>query len=161
MLIRKQGVKVALVLTALWVLGVFTFGCTTLKSDEAKPGTAKAPASAAAPTVYQDFGDVLVPSTLKVNSKDSFVMHSAGTTSGVLLLSGRVDANSLVTFFENRMPQDGWRKTGTFRGPRSLILFNKENRWCVIRISEGRLTTEVEIWVAPTLQPLAGTTLTR
>jgi hypothetical protein len=161
MLIKKQGVKVALVFTALLVLGVFTSGCTTLKSDEAKPGTAPAPASAAAATVYHDFGDVMVPSTLKVNSKDSFVMHSGGTTSGVLLLSGRVDANSLVTFFENRMPQDGWRKTGTFRGPRSLILFNKENRWCVIRISEGRLTTEVEIWVAPTLQPLAGTTLTR
>lgn len=159
MLNKKHGGKVAFVFTALLVLGAFTSGCTTLKSDEAKPG--KASASAAAATVYHDFGDVMVPGTLKVNSKDSFVMHSAGTTSGVLLLSGRVDANSLVTFFENRMPQDGWRKTGTFRGPRSLILFNKESRWCVIRISEGRFTTDVEIWVAPTLNPSAGTTLTR
>jgi hypothetical protein len=161
MLNKKQGCKMALVFTGLLLLGAFNSGCTTLKSDEAKPGTATASTPAAAATVYHDFGDVMVPGTLKVNSKDSFVMHSAGTTSGVLLLSGRVDANSLVTFFENRMPQDGWRKTGTFRGPRSLILFNKESRWCVIRISEGRFTTDVEIWVAPTLNPSAGTTLTR
>ncbi len=160
MLSKKKSGKMALVFAGLLVLTAVASGCTALKSDEAKSETATAP-GAEATTVYYDFGDVMVPRALKVISKDSFVMHTAGTTSGVLLLSGRVDATSLITFFENRMPADGWRKTGTFRGPRSLILFNKENRWCVIRINEGRLNTEVEIWVAPTLSPMAGTTLTR
>lgn len=148
-------------MACIWVLAsiVLATGCTTLKSDEPAPAADAAVAREGA-TVYHDFGDVMVPRQLKVNQKDSFIIHSAGTTSGVLVLSGNVDANSLVSFFENKMPLDGWRKTGSFRSARSLVLFSKQTRWCVISVSEGRFRTHVEIWVAPTLNE-AGMTLTR
>ena len=111
-----------------------------------------APARAAASSapVYYDFGDVMLPRELKVDQNNSFVMKSGGMTSGVLVLRGGVDAASLITFFENRMPVDGWMKKGSFRSGRSIMLFEKSDRWCVISVAEGKLSTQVEIWVAPT-----------
>jgi hypothetical protein len=154
--LRRMTVALAWVLIVM----VSASGCSTLKSDEAQPAGAAPKAARESTTVYHDFGDVMVPSELQVNTKDSFVMHTTGATSGVLVLSGKVDGQSLVSFFENNMPRDGWRKTGAFKSARSLILFNKQNRWCVISISEGRFKTHVEIWVAPSLDE-AGVPLTR
>jgi hypothetical protein len=157
---EKSAGKAAVVLAWVLAMIVLTTGCATLKSDDAQP-SAKAPAAAReSATVYHDFSDVMVPRELKVDLKDSFVMRSAGMTSGVLVLNGSVSANSVVNFFESNMPLDGWRMTGTFRSGRSMIVFNKQTRWCVISVSEGRFRTRVEIWVAPTLDE-AGTPLTR
>jgi len=47
------------------------------------------------------------------------------------------------------MAKDNWQIVGTFKSPRTLLLFQKENRWCVINITDGRFDTLVEIWVAP------------
>ena len=76
-------------------------------------------------------------------------MNTGGMTSGVLVMSGGVDANSLVGFFENKMPVDGWHKVGSFRSARSMLLFQKTTRWCAIAITDGNFSTKVEIWVAP------------
>ena len=131
-----------------------TWGCSSLKSEQPPQpaGSTVVPATSAenAPTYY-DFGDVLLPSELKINKKDSFVFRTPGLTAGVLALSGRVDTNSLAAFFEKKMPVDGWEQVSAFKAPRSMILFKKQTRWCVISITEGNFTTNVEIWVAPTI----------
>ncbi len=136
---------------------LLVMGCSTLGSkDKAASSGTEAAASATqenAP-VYLDFGDVMLPRELEVDKKESFVMNSAGMTSGVLVLSGSVDANSLVSFFENKMPVDGWRKIGSFRSQRSMLLFEKKTRWCVISITDGQFKTRVEIWVAPTINEM-------
>lgn len=99
--------------------------------------------------VYYDFGDVLVPRELKLDVKSSFVYHTAGFTAGVLAFKSGVEINSMIDFFENNMAKDNWQIVGTFKSPRTLLLFQKENRWCVINITDGRFDTLVEIWVAP------------
>ena len=38
-----------------------------------------------------------------------------------------------------------------FKSPRTMMLFQKQTRWCVINITEGQFSTQVEIWVAPTI----------
>lgn len=159
---RTVRIRLILAMAGVLVMAMSAVGCTTLRSDQAKANDAEtAPAvPRESASVYHDFGDVMIPQALQVHPKDSFVMHSAGTTSGVLVLSGKVDGKSLVNFFETKMPQDGWRKTGAFKSARSLILFNKPNRSCVIIVSEGRFKTNVEIWVAPTLDG-AGVPLSR
>jgi hypothetical protein len=145
----------AMALTAL--------GCSALNSKNSASPSASAATSekssvtaSPAPTaakeslpVYHDFGDVMLPRELTLDKKDSFVMKTAGMTSGVLVLKGSLDINSLVNFFENKMPVDGWQKMGSFRSARSIMLFEKPNRWCVIGISEGSFSTKVEVWVAP------------
>ncbi len=103
--------------------------------------------------LYYDFGDVPVPSELKLITKSSFVYRTSGFSAGVLVLNGAVDVGSLIEFFENNMAKDNWRIISTFKSPRTLLLFQKETRWCVINITDDKFSTHVEIWVAPTTNP--------
>jgi len=99
--------------------------------------------------LYYDFGDVLVPRELNLDAKSSFVYHSSGFTAGVLVFESKVERTSLIEFFDNNMAKDNWQAVSAFKSPRTLLLFQKENRWCVINITDGDWNTMVEIWVAP------------
>ena len=133
-------------------------GCSALKS---KSGATTASAAAAAQppqtkTVYLDFGDVLLPKELSADRGSSFVFTTAGLTAGMLSLKGRVESNSLITFFENRMPEDGWQMISAIKSSRSMLLFKKQTRWCVISIEEGQMNTYAQVWVAPTMASESG-----
>ena len=99
--------------------------------------------------LYYDFVDVLIPREIKLNTKSSFVYHTSGFTAGVLVFKSKVERNSLIQFFENNMTKDNWQAVSSFKSPRTLLLFQKENRWCVINITDNNWDTLVEIWVAP------------
>jgi len=101
------------------------------------------------PPRYYDFEDVLVPRELEQDSNSSFVYHTDGLTAGVLVYTSKVELNSLVDFFVNNMANDNWQQVGVFKSPRTLLLFQKHNRWCVINITDDKYNTTVEIWVAP------------
>ena len=104
-----------------------------------------------APTAsYMDFNDILIPFGLKVVPKETFIMRSSGLTAGVLALKGRVDQSSLVNFFEINMIKDNWQLVSSFKLPRTLMLYHKDTRWCIINVFEGSFSTKVEIWVSPT-----------
>ena len=152
--IKAIGVKFCAMLAILMAAVLAVSGCSALKS---KQGPTTSAASSAQPaqtkTMYLDFGDVLLPKELKVNHDDSFVFTTAGLTAGLLSLKGRVESNSLITFFENRMPEDGWQMISAIKSHRSMLLFKKQARWCVISIEEGQMSTYAEIWVAPTMAP--------
>ncbi len=162
-MIRKGGVAMTdfrqyrfftLVLTLLVVFAMFA-GCARLKNartKKAKPVATATKKSEAPEPLYYDFGDVLVPSELKEDRNRSFVYHAPGFTAGVLVLTGRVETNSLIRFFENNMAKDNWQLVGVFRSPRTIMFFNKVTRSCIVNITEKRSKTEVEIWVAPTME---------
>lgn len=138
------------------LLFVFTIflGCTRLKTRTKKSERLEPAASKEIKTpvpLYYDFEDVLVPSELKVDRERSFVYHAPDFTTGVLVLTGRVEVNSLIRFFDNNMVKDNWRLVSSFKSPRTIMFFNKSNRVCVVNITEEHFNTEVEIWVAPTL----------
>jgi len=99
--------------------------------------------------LYYDFGDVLIPRELDLDVKSSFVYHTSGFTAGILAFKSKAELGSMVNFFENNMAKDNWQTVGVFKSPRTLLLFQKENRWCVINITDNRWNTLVEIWVAP------------
>ncbi len=144
--------------TAAWV-GILSLlfmiaGCSALQPREGLSSSSGAAAVTSNTSdenkpVYYDFGDVLLPKALKVDMRDSFIFHTPGLTAGVLVLYGNVEAGSLLGFFESKMPVDGWRQISSFKAPRSMMLFKKQTRWCVISITEGQFKTQVEIWVAP------------
>ena len=147
---RFRTVAVSMMFIAALML---VSGCSALKSKKAtsQPGSAGQPAAAKPKSIYYDFGDVLLPTDLKINKDDSFIFRTPGMTAGVLSLKGRVEINSLINFFENKMPVDGWQAISSFKAPKTMMLYKKQTRWCVISISEGQLSTQVEIWVAPTV----------
>ena len=102
--------------------------------------------------IYHDFEDVLLPLELQVDKGKSFVYHAPGFKAGIISLSGRVEAESVMTFFENQMAKDNWRLMSVFKAPRTIMFFNKPNRNCVIIISEKQFKTEVDVCVVPTME---------
>ena len=102
--------------------------------------------------IYHDFEDVLIPLELVVDKKNSFVYHAPGFKAGIVSLSGRVEVNSLIRFFENQMAKDNWRLMSVFKAPRTIMFFNKPNRSCIIIISEKQFKTEVDVCVVPTME---------
>lgn len=134
----------------LSVLLIFT-GCLHTgagKTDTPVDGALAEPENA---PQYLDFGDILVPTELKIDKRSSFVFRTSGQSAGVLSLKGRVEIDSLISFFENNMAKDNWQLVSSFKSLRSLMLFQKETRWCVVNISAGDFYTYAEVWVSPTV----------
>ncbi|MBW2487311.1 MAG: hypothetical protein JRE72_07815 [Deltaproteobacteria bacterium] len=123
-------------------------GCASNKKD--KTVTAPSVEGSGVPALYYDFGDVLVPRELKVDKKSSFIYQTEGFSAGVLVLKGRIDSSSLISFFDRNMAKDNWQMISSFKSDRTMLLFQKAHRWCVMNINDETFNTYVEIWVAPT-----------
>lgn len=143
----KQSKAASVYIGILSILFLLFSGCAHYNEDEQGM---EAQDKGFAPPIYYDFGDVRLPEELKVDNKASFVYRTSGFSAGVLVLEGRVEIYSLIGFFEDSMANENWKFVSSFKSPRTIMLFSKENRWCVINITEKKLTTLVEIWVAPT-----------
>ena len=150
---QSKGLSRLITGLALVLLAVFFIaGCESMNyglasSDSAGPKPAKPEPS----PIYYDFDDVLIPQELKMDEKNRFVYRASGISAGCLALSGRVEVNSLVAFFENNMIKDNWAVESVVRSPRTLMLFRKENRTCVITIRSSQYSTYVDVWVAPSV----------
>ncbi len=134
-----------------WLLIVLITGCASMGDNTVDSEQGVMEEEAEPSPIYYDFGDVLIPLELEVDRDSSFIYHAPGFTAGVLVLSGRVEASSLIRFFENNMAKDNWKLVSSFKSPRTIMFFNKANRSCIINITEKSFSSEVEIWVAPTL----------
>ena len=156
---KRIGGRTGIVFLVLVALLYMVSGCSVLRqwirpaapqeTTQVEQETSQAENEAA--PLYYDFADILLPRELKVDKKASFVFRTPGMSAGVLALKGRVEGGSLIAFFENNMAKDNWQSVSSFKSPRSMMLFKKENRWCVINITEKAFTTFVEVWVAPTI----------
>ena len=148
--INPQNRRYAVILGFTIVTIIFLGGCSSLtkKNDTATAPSAKS--ESGVPALYYDFGDVLVPKELKVDKKSSFIYQTEGFSAGVLVLKGRIETNSLISFFETNMIKDNWNMISSFKSERTMLLFQKVHRWCVINITDEAFNTYVEIWVAPT-----------
>jgi hypothetical protein len=127
-------------------------GCSLLTKKDNKATAPSVKSSSGVPALYYDFGDVLVPKELKVDKRSSFIYQTEGFSAGVLVLNGRIETSSLISFFENNMAKDNWQMLSSFKSERTMLLFQKAHRWCVMNITDERFSTYVEIWVAPTTQ---------
>jgi len=157
-MIRKK--ESSMIQWIFFVVVIWTFlfsGCSGAQPKEEESPAQTPPPAQAAPTVdeaqplYLYFSDILIPRELTEIKADSFVFRTPGMSAGVLAMKGNVEVSSLIAFFENNMAKDNWTLISAFKSPRSMMLFQKENRWCVINITDRRFSTFVEIWVAPTV----------
>ena len=138
-------------------LPIFLFflcsGCAytkTKKNKDAEASTYSKRVKQGPAPFYYDFGDVLIPGELKVDKDESFVYKSSNYSAGVLVFNGRVDPVSLINFFENNMAKDNWEIICSFKAEQTLLLFRKENRWCIISVYTAQFNTQAKVWVAPT-----------
>ncbi|MDM8539497.1 hypothetical protein QUF75_19565 [Desulfococcaceae bacterium HSG7] len=102
--------------------------------------------------LYYDFGDILLPSELKIDKKETYIIEGPGFLTGILKLKGKVERTSLIIFFRNNMAKDNWKSISSFKTPnKAILLFQKKMRWCIINITETQYSTYVEVGVAPSI----------
>lgn len=139
--------RLILFLVILFAVGGLSQGCIPA-TKTAKTGEGAKVEDEGPVPVYYDFNDILVPAELKIDKDESFVYATPNFASGVLVLDGFVDSDSLVAFFKDNMAKDGWFLRSSFRYRRTILVYQKGNRDCLITIDERVHNTHVEIWVA-------------
>ena len=128
-------------------------GCATMKSWT---GEEETPASKSeAPNVaYYSFPDIPVPKELELNRGKSFVYETSNLRTGVLVLKGNVDVNSLEEYFRTNMAKNGWRFLNGFKYATVILNYTKEDKAAHIRVSRESFSTLVEIWIGPLDKPM-------
>jgi len=126
---------------------VMATGCNTMKSwfgqDEPVSKTDT-------PNVaYYSFPDVPIPKELELVRDKSFVYETQNLRTGLLVLSGNVDIDSLEQYFRTNMARNGWRFINSFKYNTIILNYLKEDRASHIRIARSTFSTTVEIWVGP------------
>jgi len=103
-------------------------------------------------SLYYDFKDVPVPRQLEIKREKSFVFETTEYSIGFLTFSGKMEVDSIMDYFTDKMPEDGWRFLSSFKSPKSIMFFLKENRFCIITITGKTFTANVEILVTPSFE---------
>lgn len=128
-------------------------GCATSKppsGQEEQP----APKGEAPNVAYYTFPDIPVPKELELIRDRSFVYETPNLRTGVLVLSGNVDTDSLEQYFRTNMAKNGWRFISNFKYATVILNYMKDDKAALIRISRENLSTWVEIWVGPLDKPI-------
>ena len=137
---KRASIGMILVLTIFGLAG-----CSSLKGS----GSGGAAPSGPAPLYYEGFNDILIPGELKQERDASSIFQSRGFAAGLMVFKGRVDRGSLVAFFKENMAKDNWKLIGSVSAVKTILLFLKDTRWCVMSISEGTWSSTAEISVVP------------
>jgi len=130
------------VLISLAVLLLLS-GCAQLKGAGADATSAEE--TRPAPR-YLEFSDILIPGELERVSKECFITNGFGR----LVVSGRVQSESLAQFFITSMNSEGWIALNQYKYQGSVkLFFKKQDKFASILIAEDPLSTRVELWVVP------------
>lgn len=137
------------------VLAVSLSGCAwfnTSTSPSSGAGSSAQPTTttAAATPSFYDFQDIPIPSELTLVTKESTVFQGGAVKGGMLTFKGRVEPSSVVNFFMVALARENWKHRGDIRYRKSVLLFEKPDRFCIISIRESNYYTYVELYVVPT-----------
>ncbi|CCK80291.1 MULTISPECIES: hypothetical protein [Desulfobacula] len=156
----KCNIKSIVTISATVLLVLFVSGCLgskVSKKTEADQISIDQAVSKQTTAIYHDFEDVLIPMELSVVSDKTVIISTPGFTSGILILKGRVERQSLFDFFNNNMQKDNWSIVSQIKSPGTTIMvFQKPSRTSVITIRDEQFYTYVEVGVAPTITGESG-----
>jgi hypothetical protein len=118
-------------------------GCAQLKGA----GGGTSPTEETRPTPrYLDFSDILIPGELDRVAKECFITNGFGR----LVVSGRVQSESMAQFFITSINSEGWVSMNQYKYQGSIkLFFKKQDKFASILIAEDPLSTRVELWVVP------------
>ena len=117
--------------------------CSAFTGGDTDPSTPPPP-----DYIYYEFPDVPIPRDLSREENDTFIVDSPPLKSGVMVFSGSYDRSILLDFFMAAMPNNGWTMRSVFKAPRSMLIYTKNNRYCVISLSTSYfIKTRAEIWM--------------
>jgi hypothetical protein len=132
----------------LLVIGI-AFGFISLTMAGCASMSSSGSGAAHTPLYYDGFNDILIPGEMSMDKKASSIFQTKGYSAGLLVFKGRVERGSVIAFFNENMVKDGWKPLGSVTSPRTMLLFQKDMKYCVLSITEGSFNTQVEIAVIP------------
>ncbi len=147
--------KFNIIILTILFSGFILHGCVGLNNwTQNKPSSEVVPETTETTAIYYDFEDILVPKELSIVEKKTMVVSTPEFVSGVLTLQGRVEKNSLFSFFINNMMKDNWTIESSIKSPGvTIMVFNKVSRCAVITLQDDTFNnTIVQIGVAPILK---------
>ncbi|MDH3360495.1 MAG: hypothetical protein OEL55_06445 [Desulfobulbaceae bacterium] len=92
-----------------------------------------------------EFNDLLIPGELSWNREKSMSLRTDSFAGGILNFSGRVEINSLTTFFISSMAKNGWKMVGSLKQKTNLLIFVKPHKTLMITISGGEFSSKTDI----------------
>ncbi|HVN22372.1 MAG TPA: hypothetical protein VMT71_00270 [Syntrophorhabdales bacterium] len=108
-----------------------------------------------APNVtYYSFPDIPIPTELELVRDKSFVYETSNLKTGVLVLKGNLDINSLEQYFKTNMAKNNWKFMNGFKYATVILNYTKDDKAAHIRISRETWSTYVEVWVGPLDKPM-------
>lgn len=133
----------------LGTLLLFSFllsGCAYFNQGNEKEPMSAVPATSN-PYYPKDFKAILIPDGLVMNRENSMFVKTDSFNGGILHFDGRLEVNSLTEFFENSMPKNGWKKSGSVKAQKNLLIFTKPNQTCMITVAESKFTFKTDVFV--------------
>ncbi len=121
-------------------------GKNSSSSEEPAVATAGATESYEEFVPYTEFDDIAVPNELSRVPERTFIYENGEFKTGMIVMKGRVENQSLIDFFVNQMAKDNWTKESSIMSTVSTLVFKKPYKSCMIRITDGTYNTEVEIY---------------
>lgn len=100
------------------------------------------------PFYHYSYRQILLPSGLELDKKESFFVDTDSFVGGHLRYTGQLEIESLAEFFINTMPKNKWKKVYSSVSSRMLQAYSKEGRTCIIKITETNFKTYVDIYVS-------------
>ena len=138
-------------------------GCADLfnsnsSSDSSSGSTVSA--SSVSDYYYAEFDDIPVPTALSPSGTPTIIYTNTGIKSGSQAFAGRVEITSLNTFMINHLTKQGWGFKSAFRSDKSVLIFEKSDKFCVIYNIDGTITTTMQVFVTPKVSGSSVTPLT-
>ena len=134
---KKSRIKVGRLLVI--ALLVFLVGCATSQTAGSKPG------ETTTDLAVSEFQDIPIAPGLKRDESKAVEVQTGEFKTGIGLYKGRVEARSLADYYKGIMPTRGWTLVADFSAKRTIQVYTKERRICVLLIEEGLYYTHLEI----------------
>jgi hypothetical protein len=139
---KKIGLLAIFATFFIFALGAILGCASSAKKDQGTPSS-----DTGLRVAFSDFEDVPIPSEVSPNKKKTQLYSAGKGKVGLLTLEGRVDPDSLAAFFQNNLPRNGWKPMTSLKDRDHVLVFVKDDRMCLINISEGWFTTVCEVRV--------------
>lgn len=125
--------------------------CSYFQKSNSSTSSASAEAAPQPQTMdnYYDFDDIPVPQEMELQGDDSFILETPTERSGVMVFKGKVEIQSLRNYYINNMARENWTMRSAIKSSRTILVFEKPGRYCIITMTDGQFSTQMEIWVTP------------
>lgn len=100
---------------------------------------------------HGEFEDIRIPVAMNNCSETTIVTTPNNVKTGVQVFKGRVEMSSLIRAMHSYMHNDGWALRASTRSGKSLLIYEKLDRFCTIYLIDGTIFTEMQLFVVPKL----------